>query len=179
MRNSPSTNFKELRRRLPRDYAWLLQNDYDWLNSHSPRTHGLTITASGIDWKARDIQYAVAVKASVHRLRNVSGRPVRVTRTAIGRDLGAITLLRQKLHRMPLTTKVLAGATETWEEYAIRRVQWAANLYLRENLVPQGWQLELRANVYRYKDTKGVRDAIYSTIQMLESELSLLKAATA
>ena len=43
----------------------------------------------------------------------ISHHLLQLTRTAIGRDLGVITLLRQKLHKMPLTAQILAGVLET------------------------------------------------------------------
>jgi hypothetical protein len=43
------------------------------------------------------------VRAAASSLKDAPGRPVQVTRTAIGRAIGATTLLRQKLHKMPMT----------------------------------------------------------------------------
>lgn len=80
---------------------------------------------------------------------------------------------------MPLTTQVLAGVIETREEHAVRRVRWAADLYLREKVVPQQWQLLLRANVYRDRDTRIVRDEIQSALRMLNYELTRMREATA
>lgn len=123
---------KALRRKLPRAYAWLLQYDGEWLKKHKPRTMRRTTAASGVDWKKRDADYAVAVRAAALSIRNASGRPVRVTKTAIGKAIGAVTLLQQKLHKMPQTAQVIESAIETREEYAGRRACWAAELDCQE-----------------------------------------------
>lgn len=104
-------------------------------------------------------EYDAAVRAAASRLKEAPGRPVRVTRTATGRALGAIALLRQKLHKMPLTAQVLAGVVETPEQYAVRRVWWAADLYFQEDALPRKWQLMIRAHVNSLRDNPAVKCA--------------------
>lgn len=163
---------KALRRKLPREYAWLRQNDFGWLKGHKPRPQRRNQPTTGVDWKRRDAQYAAAVRAAASRLKEAPGRPVQVTRTAIGGALGAITLLRQKLHKMPLTAQVLAGVVETREQYAVRRVWWAADLYRQEDVLPREWQLVIRANVYSLKAVSAVKCAVEGAMCMLISKLS-------
>ena len=97
---------------------------------------------------------------------------MQVTKTAIGRAIGATTLLRQKLHKMPLTAQVLASGVETREQYALRRVRWAADLYNQEGVFPREWQLMIRANVYSLRDKSAVKCAVAEAMKMLESGLS-------
>lgn len=162
---------KALRSKLPREYAWLRQNDSEWLEGHKPRPQRRNQPASGVDWKRRDAEYAAAVRAAASRLREAPGRPVQVTRTAIGRTVGAITLLRQKLYKMPLTAQVLTGLVETREQYAVRRVWWAAGLYLKEGTLPREWQLVMRANVYSLRAVSAVKCAVEGAMSMLISKL--------
>ena len=105
------------------------------------------------------------------RLQNAPGRPVQVTKTAIGRALGAVTLLQQKLFKMPLTAQALAGVVETREQYAIRRVWWAADLFLEDGLLPRPWQLISRANVYRLIGKTEIKTVIEAAIQKLIADL--------
>jgi hypothetical protein len=171
MRQSSRSTLKALRRKNPREYAWLLQNDPEWLKRHSPHSGRRARFTSGVDWKKRDAEYAVAVRAAATRLKNNPGRPVQMTKTAIGRATGAITLLQQKLHKMPLTAQVLASVVEPREQYAVRRVWWAADLYSKEG-VPREWQLVMRANVYTLRETSSVKCAIEDAMRMLELGLS-------
>lgn len=163
---------KALRRKLPREYAWLRQNDSEWLEGHKPHPRRRNQPTASVDWKRRDAEYAVAVRAAAARLKEASGRPVRVTRTAIGKALGAITLLRQKLHKMPLTAQILASVAETREQYAVRRVWWAAEFYCQEGILPREWQIVMRANVYSLRAVSAVKYAVEGAMSKLISKLT-------
>lgn len=162
---------KTPRHNLPREYEWLLHNDPKWLERHKPRLQRRNLLTTSLDWKTRDAEFTVAVKAAASRLIEVPGRPVQVTKTAIGRAIGAITLLQQKLHKMPLTAQVLASAVETQEQYAVRRIWWATALYCQEDILPRHWQLIMRANVYSLRDNSAVKCVIDEAINRLESKL--------
>lgn len=97
---------------------------------------------------------------------------MQVTRTAIGRALGVITLLRQHLHKMPLTAQALANVVESREKYAVRRVWWAADCYRRESVLPREWQLVMRANVYSLREISAVKCAVEEVLKVLGSTLS-------
>lgn len=170
---------KALRQKLPREYAWLLQNDAEWLAAHKPLPERLSLSTTSVDWTRRDAEYAVAVKAAASHIMEEVGRPMQVTKTAIGRAIGAITLLQQKLHKMPLTAQVLASVVETREQYAVRRIWWASNLYCQERVLPREWQLIMRANVYSLRDNLAVKCVVDEAMMMLGSKLSESEAVRA
>lgn len=172
MKQERKITLKALRGKFPREYVWLLQYDSEWLEGHKPRPRRRNLPTSSVDWKGRDAEYAAAVRDEASRIREASGGPVQVTRTAIGRALGAVTLLGQKLHTMPLTARVLAGVVETREQYAVRRVWWAANLYCQEEVLPRDWQLVMRANVYSLRAVSAVKCAVEGAMSMLISKLT-------
>ena len=68
-------------------------------------------------------------------------------------------------------TTVLVSVVETREQYAVRRVRWAAELYRREGLMPPEWQLMMRACVYSLRENSAVKCAIDVAMRLLESEL--------
>lgn len=98
---------------------------------------------------------------------------MQVTRSAIGRTVGATTPLRQKLHKMPLTAQVIAGVVETRVEYAVRRIWWAAECFTHDRVMPRPWQLVIRANVYTLEDVAEIRAVIQTALSSIESELAL------
>lgn len=177
-RQAPKATLKALRRKLPREYAWLLQNDVEWLKRHSPHSRRNVPSTSGVDWKERDAKYAVAVRVAAATLRNKLGRPIQVTKTALGKNLGAATLLQQKLTKMPLTAQVLAGVVETREQYATRRIWWAADLFIEEGVPPRYWQLVSRANIYHLRMKPEIKAVIEAAIQKLVVTLLLEEAAS-
>jgi hypothetical protein len=172
MKQKRGITLKALRRKLPREYSWLQQNDSEWLDVYKLRPQRRNLSTTNVDWKKRDAEYAVAVRAAAARLKESPGRPVQVTRTAIARAVGAITLLRQKLHKMPLTAQILASVVETREQYAVRRVWWAASLYCQDDVLPKEWQLVARANVYSLRATPEVAHVIETAVSMIKSHTS-------
>jgi hypothetical protein len=179
MRRNPKIAFKALRQKLSREYAWLLQNDAEWLEGHKPRLKRRNLSTTSVDWKKRDAEYTIAVKTAASRIMNFPAHPAQVTKTAVGRAVGAITLLQQRLHKMPLTAQVLTSVVETREQYAVRRVWWTADLYCQEDASPREWQLIMRANVYSLRDNSAVRCAIEDAMRMLELKLSQGQAGRA
>jgi hypothetical protein len=168
-----------LRKTLPKAYSWRTRNDSDWLQRNKPKPTPHKTVASVVDWKSRDSRFAVLVKESADQIRFARGRPVRITKTVIGRDLGLVSLFQQHQRKIPFTSRMLESVVENWEEFAIRRIWWAADCYLREHVLPQQWQLVLRANVYRNRETLGIKRAIQSALKMLGAQLSLPRLATA
>lgn len=171
MRQAPKTTLKALRRKLPREYAWLLQNDGEWLKAHSPYSQRCAQSTSGVDWRKRDAEYALAVRAAAANLMNKLGRPVQVTMTAIGKALRAVTLLQQKFSKMPLTAQALVSVVETREQYATRRIWWVANLFIEERVLPRYWQLVSRANVYSLREQPEIKVVIEAATQKLAATL--------
>jgi hypothetical protein len=132
-----------------------------------------------VDWKSRDTKYAAAVQDAASQLISVLGRPIQMTKSSIGRAIGAVTILQQKLNKMPMTAQVLARVVETREQYAVRRVWWAADLYCQEYVLPREWQLVMRANVYSRKGSLAVKCAIADAMNMLRSRLALTQIVLA
>lgn len=171
MKENPKAKLKALRQGFPRVYAWLQQNDYQWLKAHRPKPQRYIRSTSSVDWKKRDAKYAEAVRGAALRLKNAPGRPIQITKTAIGRAIGSVTLLQKKLHKMPFTAQVLVSVIETHIEFATRRIWWAVNTYVEEGILPAVWQLIQRANIYRLRKIVTIKDAIEAAILKLESAL--------
>jgi hypothetical protein len=79
---------------------------------------------------------------------------------------------------MPLTAQVLEGVVETREQYAVRRVWWAAELYFREHVLPQERQIVMRANVC-LRGNSAVECAVECAMSMLTSKLPQSRAERA
>jgi hypothetical protein len=72
-------------------------------------------SARRVDWPSRDIKYAEEVRISESRLKKEPGRPVRVTKQAIGRDIDRTAVLSNPklLKNIPLTLMALDEVVET------------------------------------------------------------------
>jgi hypothetical protein len=106
-RRKPKSSLKSLRSELPRVYSWLSKNDAAWLNSHKPQPLKRRRFNSSVDWNRRDAKLAVAIRSKASELLNAPGKPAIVSRSAIGRSIGQSTMLRLKIHKLPLASAAL------------------------------------------------------------------------
>lgn len=176
MKGRPKLDMKSLRRSLLRTYAWLIQNDAAWLKTNRPKSAKRAKTAASVDWEKRDSKLALAVRESANRLKATLGRPIRITKTAIGRDLGQVTLLQQKIRKLPLTAAALDEVVESRADFAIRRVRRAAELFSQADTQPRAWELISRANVYGLMSVPCVMDAVNESLRIFEKETIYAKA---
>lgn len=171
MDKNPCIEMKDLRSKLPRVYVWLLENDKKWLAIHRPLSQKRKISnTSNIDWKSRDVEIAIRVRSAALRLKNLTGRPKRITFTGIGKELGLLGLIMQKLSKLPLTKETLSSVVESPIEFAIRRVWYIAMCYVNEGIIPQRWQLVDRACLFKYSSVPEVRDAINAALASINTK---------
>ena len=138
----------QLRNKVPAVYGQLYKYDRDWLNEHLPPPQTNNGTPD-VDWESRDIETMAAIKLSAQQLKDDSTRPIWISRTAIANSLEHpnSAWVKRHLQRLPLTAKFLAEVTENREEFAVRRVNWAADRFRQEHLCPQEWELVRRAGL--------------------------------
>jgi hypothetical protein len=182
LKENPGAGQPELKNKVRNLHKWLLRNDRNWLKAHFPKRVPTSKKGRRLgpptDWKSLDTQISETVKTSALRLRNAPGDPVRITIMAIGRDSGHLFLLRSRLNKLPLTAEVLADAVETREEFAIRRIQWATELYRLECTAPTRWQLVKRAGVYKISGRPQVKDAIDAALESLHQSNNVAQRVT-
>lgn len=108
------------------DYMWLYRNDRPWLKAFlgriipckehrrpdNPSTKLDSFLAEKIFVCARSIQAR-------------PGKPVRVCKTRIGRELDALSRLEKQLDRFPMCAHALDAVCESVEDFHRRRLAWA------------------------------------------------------
>jgi hypothetical protein len=94
---------------------------------------------------------------------------VKISISAIGRELGQRRAIHTSLDKLPSTAKILNDLVETVEDFAIRRVQWALERFHEENLYPKRWQLVHRAALsQKIAEAPQVKAAIDAAMQLNE-----------
>ncbi len=169
---NPGEGIKILRSRAPGVYTWLYRNDKAWLQAHAPLSRKPKLQHNRVDWEKRDLQLAEEVKDAALLLKNLPERPIRVTISEIGREVGQLALIQKHLDKLPLTANTLLEYVEAHEEFAVRRVQWAAENYRREHIYPHRWQLVKHAGVERLAGKPQVKEAIDAAWRSLNSSMS-------
>lgn len=166
---SPHALRRTLRDQHGQLYSWLKANDADWLEAHSPPRFKRTSSARQVDWESRDLQLSALVRQAAIHLTSDSDRPRQITANLIGKHLDKQELLARQISKLPLTAKALTEVVETTEQVAVRRVRWATEFFLQENINPAPSQLLLRAGVYALQDVPEVKEALETAREILAS----------
>lgn len=180
LKTSPSITATELRQQLPIVYIWLYRHDRIWLASHTPKRTTKLIGARPIqvNWIARDEQLAQDVQNAAIRLKEQEGRPQRVTKAALIREIGHSWQLKQNLNQLPRTQQALESSSETRKDWAVRRVWWTAEQYRYERTFPKRWQFVVRTQVLQIEDIPEARLAIDAALEMLRNKLDHQQSQT-
>lgn len=133
--------------RVKTTFIWLRRHDREWLEAHLPARRTPKGPGVKIDWRARDAEFATAVRGEAERLFNAPGRPVRVTATGVAKRVGKLALVSKHGDKLPQTVEALKEVAETVEDYAVRRVLWAADCCRKEGLRLSPTLLQIRAAV--------------------------------
>src|SRR6266436_8431319 len=128
-------------------FSWLVLYDKKWLYSHLPprRTgHGPGFRT---DWKAQDKIISQQVRKEAERIRHMPGEPTRASKTLITKNLGKLHFVIKRGHLVPLTLQALSEASETIEEFAIRRIRREAERWYERGISLPTWKLKQQAMV--------------------------------
>lgn len=177
MAANPGAGRTQLRSKIPAVYGHLYKYDREWLKEHlpPPKTNNGTPI---VDWNSRDLETVAAVKVAVQQLKQDGERPIWITRTAMANSLEhpASSWVKRHLQKLALTKKLLVELAETREEFAVRRVVWAADMFRQENVCPQRWQLVRRAGLNaKTRELPLVKDAIHSALKSCTNLFSFNK----
>jgi hypothetical protein len=165
----PGAGVKILRSIVPGSYSWLYKHDKMWLQTHTPLCKRPKLESRRIDWGKRDLQLAEEVREAGLLLKDLSERPVHITVSAIGREIGQLALLQQHLDKLPRTAEALKEFVETREAFAMRRVVWVAQVCHRDHLLLTRWELVRKAGVERIVSLPLVKEAIETALNLLKS----------
>lgn len=172
MQNYPDIGIKAFRSKVPSVYTWLYRYDPVWLKEHRPSQMKRNKQRNSlVDWSSRDQKLAELVRTSAIRLKNANGRPIRITLSAIGRDIDQLSLLQQHLDKLPRTAQALKVHVKSRETFAVRRVQWAVVDCCLENVYLERWQLIRKAGVARLAEQPQVKSSLDAALQLLSTKI--------
>ncbi|MBD1553155.1 TnsD family Tn7-like transposition protein [Pseudomonas typographi] len=110
-----------------RSYGWLYRCDRAWLSDHLAM-HGTFHRGRAIvtaTFAALDARLAVLIRDCAQRLHALPGKPIRISRTRIARELHVLSRFEKQLSKLPLCAKGLDEACESIGQFHVRRLQWA------------------------------------------------------
>jgi transposase-like protein len=143
----PDAGRCEIQRNLGAPYNWLYKNDRSWLYSHLPSRKPTTGPPARIDWDQKDLECVAAVRAEADKILTSPGRPVRISSTAIARNLRIIEIVSKRPEKIPLTVQALEEVAESIDDHVIRRILWVGKCYSEEGISPAPWQVGATAGL--------------------------------
>lgn len=144
----PSATRTQLRRGSPALWTWLYRNDRKWLADNQPPRCRRNAARPRVDWADRDRQLRLQLISCAQDILDCPGRPIRITRAELARRLKRPELFRPDIIRhLPETDELTRGLVESRRVFALRRIQWCADEFIREGKVPERWELIRRAGL--------------------------------
>ncbi|WP_420813199.1 TnsD family Tn7-like transposition protein [Pararobbsia silviterrae] len=145
----PSPSPSELRHKIPTYYMWLYRNDRAWLDERMlelPR--GRRAEKRRVDWIARDIALARAIRSAAQAIRASEDVPIRISLSELGRRTGRSSWLEKQRAKLPICSILLQDVLETVAEFQARRLQWwERHLRDKEGLSPAPSKLHRVAGI--------------------------------
>ena len=130
----PEKSYREIRSLSAYSYTFvfLRREDRAWTEKHYPR--GTKKNGRKTEnWQELDMMFLPRVKGLIEEMKLQEGRPIRVVRSYICRELGISV---QKFKKMPCCNETILQNTETYPEYWGREVRWAIAFLREQNIIP-------------------------------------------
>jgi hypothetical protein len=78
---------------------------------------------------------------------NKESKPIRITLSTVAKQIGKLSLLQQKKHKLPVTFAVFKQYEETIEQFQIRRVKWVLRQLEFRPVPIKRWEVEKLAGL--------------------------------
>lgn len=147
----PHKSKTELRKLAPDVYAFLYRHENKWLNDHSPTKKHISVVNKRVDWEKRDEELLQQVQEVLESWNQGAEKKQRISKTAIGRRIGKLSLLQKKADKLPRTMAYIQGVSEDLPAFQMRRAEAVIEQLKRENERIIEWEVYrlagLRSNV--------------------------------
>ncbi len=149
LKNKPSLTRNEVRKYLKKQYIWFYRKDKVWLDNNLPIVvpKGKRNSDNGrINWKERDALLKQQV-VIIYKTLLQSEKPIRITKSLIGKKLDKTTLIYRCSEKLPETTTLIGQVIESVEDFQIRRVNLICSEYFNKNCILKKWEIEKLAGL--------------------------------
>jgi ParB-like chromosome segregation protein Spo0J len=158
IKKNPSLGRTELACKYPGLVSYFYRKDRDWFKNNQPPIK--STSAHTVDWKLRDEQLSSGINDAVANIKGMLPL-ARASISRIAQLLNSETILKsnRRLNKLPKTKKLLEEASESVDDFQIRRLYFFAN-ELKKNGDLSRFRL-LRASGLEYnKCSKRVQEVI-------------------
>jgi hypothetical protein len=128
---------------------WIAVYDTQWYTENSPSKKISRKKDFRIDWKSKDFDFSQKVEILALEMLNSKEKPVRVTITGLSKRLGFHYLINKRPECIPNTIEILKKYAESTEEFIVRRVQFAANKIVKDNITASYTDLIIKSGLMK------------------------------
>lgn len=155
MELNPQTTRTEIRRLCKKEYIYLYRRERNWLYSNLPKKIAKVNENKVVDWDERDKEILNKLKKAYKELVN-SDKPIRISKSSIGKVSGVIVALEKNLDKLPETKAYLDKVVETTGEFQVRRCK-----NIIDEKVKNGEEIKL----WELKRAAALRDSAFEKIE--------------
>jgi len=148
--NNPHWGRKQIRADIPADYMWLYRNDRQWLEQQlNPRNmlRAASRRRMGKHNEGRDREYLRDLQDAAQQIMSRDQKPVRVTRSLLGRMTGLTSVIEKYLGSFPIIRESLPSLCESPAQFKHRRLSWAVKTLRDEGKGVLAWRLRRLAGL--------------------------------
>ncbi|MCK1997438.1 TnsD family transposase [Psychrobacillus psychrodurans] len=133
-------NRTQIREQFPKQYIYLYRNDREWLFKNLPIKKRKNELTKIVDWVKRDGEYCRRIQQLYQELVQIE-KPIRITKSIIGKRLGILANLERNLDKLPQTEKLLLSIVESVQDFQIRRCYKIIDTMLKGNETVLLWRV--------------------------------------
>lgn len=92
-------------------------------------------------WHEKDKRYYSLITFAIQKELGDSQRPIRITRTRLAKNIGAVHAVVYNIEKMPRTKALIEQCEETQEQYYRRKIKWAVNVLKEKGEEVLEWRI--------------------------------------
>jgi hypothetical protein len=128
-------------------YTWLRRHDNEWMINNSPKTMKPQGTITCKNWTKIDNELESIVNDAVSNIKNISGKPERLTKANISRYMGQRNMIDSNYKLLPKTMKKIEGYIECTYNFRLRKIDWAIGELEKEGKPYTPWLILRKAGI--------------------------------
>lgn len=155
MTEQPDMSRTEIRKLCQKEYVFLYRHDKEWLFNILPDIKTSDGSKGYIDWQQRDRDILLQLQKARIELLNQE-KSIRISKSSLGKKVGQLSLLEKYIDKLPCCRDFISRASETTQQFQIRRCQKVILNMQAEGLPLIEWKIWRKA---------GVRPEVYCLIK--------------
>lgn len=143
---NPNGSRSDLARNDIAAYHWLRRYDYEWFLHNLPQVknaYGIVVK----DWVKIDNELESMVDDVVYYIKNLVGKPERITKTNIVRYMRQKRMVERNYRMLPRTMYKIEQYLESTRDFQLRRIEWVKSVLIKEGKPVTPWIILRNAGI--------------------------------